>query len=269
MSEADNGAPLVGIGEAARIVGVSPQTLRLWGNEGLVNPVRSEGGTRYYRGEDVRRLRRIKELRSVHGLNTAAIRRELGEAESPEPTDEQASRKELGRRLRSLRTRRRNTLREVSDVTGLSRSFLSMLENGETGASVASLSALAKFHGTSMRELLGAGLREGSRLLRPEDRRVARMPNGVEISELAAGGRLMDPTLYHVPPNAGSDGFYSHQGEEFMYVLKGSIFVELKDEETYRVQVGDVLYFPSTIPHRWWTEDDSAEIVYVNTPPDF
>jgi transcriptional regulator with XRE-family HTH domain len=231
--------------------------------------VRSKGGTRYYRDEDVRRLKKIRDLKSVHGLNTAAIRREIGEAGPPEATGEQASRRELGKRLRSLRTRRRKTLQEVSEATGLSRSFLSMLENGETGASVASLSSIAKYHGTSMRELLGAGLREGSRLLRPGDRRVAEMPNGVRISELAAGGRLMDPTLYQVPPRAGSDGFYSHQGEEFMYVLKGSIFVDLKDEDTYEVRAGDVLYFPSTIPHRWWTEDEAAEIVYVNTPPDF
>ena len=79
----------------------------------------------------------------------------------------------------------------------------------------------------------------------------------------------MDPTLYQVPPRAGSGGFYSHQGEEFMYVLKGTVFVELKDEGTHEVRAGDVLYFPSTIPHRWWTEDEAAEIVYVNTPPDF
>lgn len=269
MSVADDGGPLVGIGEAARLVGVSPQTLRLWSNEGLVHPVRSKGGTRYYRDQDVRRLKEIRDLKTVHGLNIAAIRREIGAAEPPGWTSEQSSRKDLGKRLRSLRSRRRKTLQEVSEATGLSRSFLSMLENGETGASVASLSSIARFHGTSMRELLGAGMREGSRLLRPDDRRVAEMPNGVRISELAAGGRLMDPTLYQVPPNAGSDGFYSHQGEEFVYVLEGSIFVELKDEETYQVRAGDVLYFPSTIPHRWWTEDEAAEVVYVNTPPDF
>ena len=267
MSDAGDGVPLVGIGEAARIVGVSPQALRLWGNEGLVHPVRSDGGTRYYREEDLRRLERIRDLKTVHGLNTAAIRREMGPAGSP--TDERAPRKALGRRLRSLRMRERKTLQEVSEATGLSRSFLSTLENGDTGASVASLSAIAKAYGTSMRELLGAELKEGSRLLRPEDRRAAQMPNGVRISELAAGGRLMDPTLYQVPPRAGSGGFYSHQGEEFMYVLKGSILVELKDEGTYRVREGDVLYFPSTIPHRWWTEDEEAEIVYVNTPPAF
>jgi DNA-binding transcriptional MerR regulator/mannose-6-phosphate isomerase-like protein (cupin superfamily) len=268
MSVTDNGTPLIAIGEAARIVGVSPQTLRLWGNEGLVRPVRSKGGTRYYRDEDVQRLKRIKELKTVHGLNTAAVRREIGHAETP-PSSEQASRKELGKRLRSLRARERKTLQEVSEVTGLSRSFLSTLENGDTGASVASLSAIAQAYGTSMRKLLGAGLKEGTRLLRPGDRRVAEMPNGVKIAELAAGGHLMDPTLYYVPPNAGSDGFYSHQGEEFMYVVKGSVFVELKDEDTYRVQAGDVLYFPSTIPHRWWTEGEEAEIVYVNTPPAF
>lgn len=245
--------------------------MRLWGNKGLVRPLRSKGGTRYYRAEDVQRMQRIKELKTVHGLNTAAIRREIGAAKSSPSTTqtEETSCKELGTRLRSLRMRKRKTLQEVSEATGLSRSFLSMLENGDTGASVASLSAIAKSYGTSMRELLGAGLKEGSRLLRPDDRRVAEMPNGVKIAELAAGGHLMDPTLYYVPPHAGSGGYYSHQGEEFLYVLKGSVFVELKGEDIYHVFAEDVLYFPSNIPHRWWTEDEEAEIVYVNTPPTF
>jgi len=156
MSEMGNGAPLVAIGEAARIVGVSSQTLRLWGSEGLVHPVRSKGGTRYYREQDVQRLRRIRGLGSVHGLNTAAIRREIGRAESPAPASEHASRKW-------------KTLQEVSEATGLSRSSLSTLEDGDAGASVASLNPIAKAYGTSMRELLGAGLREGSRLYEREN----------------------------------------------------------------------------------------------------
>jgi hypothetical protein len=46
----------------------------------------------------------------------------------------------------------------------------------------------------------------------------------------------MDPSYIRVPPGAGSKGFYSHNGEEFAYVISGVLFVELKDLR---------------LPHRW------------------
>jgi quercetin dioxygenase-like cupin family protein len=93
--------------------------------------------------------------------------------------------------------------------------------------------------------------------------------NGVRYEELAASGSLMDPSFVYVPPHAGSGGFYSHDGEEFVYVLSGSFYVEIKGRQTYALQARDVLYFPSTMPHRWWTEGEEAEVIYVNTPPTF
>ena len=73
----ENGSYRFAIGEASRAVGVAPGTLRVWEREGLVRPSRSKGGTRYYSKEDVERRKRIKQLKTIHRLNAAAIRREL------------------------------------------------------------------------------------------------------------------------------------------------------------------------------------------------
>ena len=48
------------IGEVSRVVGVAAQTLRLWEREGLIEPRRTEGGSRVYGEADVERLRKIK-----------------------------------------------------------------------------------------------------------------------------------------------------------------------------------------------------------------
>ncbi|MBA3424115.1 MAG: cupin domain-containing protein, partial [Rubrobacter sp.] len=66
-----------------------------------------------------------------------------------------------------------------------------------------------------------------------------------------------------------SEGFYSHNGEEFVYVISGTLFVELKEQGSFTLSPGDTLYFPSTTPHRWWASEDPVEAVYVNTPPTF
>src|SRR3954452_6600130 len=61
-----------GISVAAELVGMGPQQLRAYESHGLVQPVRTEGGTRRYSAQDLDRLRRIGDLLS-EGLNLAGI----------------------------------------------------------------------------------------------------------------------------------------------------------------------------------------------------
>jgi DNA-binding transcriptional MerR regulator/quercetin dioxygenase-like cupin family protein len=273
LGEAGNThSPGFSIGEVSRAVGLAPQTLRLWEREGLVRPRRTGRGYRQYAEGDVSRLREIKQLRKVEGLNFAAIRKQLGPAPAVEgvPGDEAGGPGFLGDQLKRLRARAHKTLKDVSEATGLSISFISALERGGSGASVASLKLLAEAYGVSLRELFGADLEETIPLVRADERPAMRWENGVRFEEMASGGeKVMDPSYLHVPPGAGSEGFYSHNGEEFVYVVSGTLYVELKERGTYELAPGDTLYFPSTTPHRWWAGEEPVEAVYVNTPPTF
>ena len=62
---------------AADLVGMAPQTLRLYEDRGLLDPVRTAGGTRRYSQNDLDRLRRIAELLD-NGLNLAGVAAVLG-----------------------------------------------------------------------------------------------------------------------------------------------------------------------------------------------
>ncbi len=267
-----NGSMGFSIGEVSQAVGLAPQTLRLWERERLIKPRRTDRGYRVYTEPDVRRLREIKQLRKVEGLNFAAIRKQLGDAPERVNPNGSASGGEPeapGERLRRLRIKAHKTLKEVSAATGLSISFISALERGGSGASVASLRLLAEAYGVNMREVFGADLEQSSPLVRGDERPVMQWDNGVRFEEMASGEKVMDPSYIRVPPGAGSEGFYSHNGEEFVYVISGLLFVDLKDQGTFRVAPGDTLYFPSTTPHRWWAGEEPVEAVYVNTPPTF
>ena len=57
------------IGVAAQLVGMHPQTLRLYETRGLIMPRRTAGGTRLYSDADLARLRRVTELASGLGLS--------------------------------------------------------------------------------------------------------------------------------------------------------------------------------------------------------
>ena len=60
------------ISVAAELAGVHPQTLRIYERKGLVDPARTEGGSRRYSDADINQLRRIQELTN-EGLNLAGL----------------------------------------------------------------------------------------------------------------------------------------------------------------------------------------------------
>src|SRR6476620_8074537 len=120
------------VGQTARILGVSPSTLRLWENVGLVSPVRSNGRYRLYSPDLLKMLKRIKYLRDVHRLNVPGIKRELGKALTPSSP---VGQRPVGPVLRRLRQRSGMGLVEAASQAGISAGFLSSLERSQANGS--------------------------------------------------------------------------------------------------------------------------------------
>jgi DNA-binding transcriptional MerR regulator/quercetin dioxygenase-like cupin family protein len=255
------------IGEAARRVGVSASALRTWEREGLLRPARSDWRYRLYSDADLDHLRSIRRLREVDRLNAPGIRRVLRET-----TGTAHDRRVDGRPLRRLRQRQGLSLREAGERTGLSVSFLSALERGVSGASIATLQRLTAAYGTTMSELFGPPDRARQRLVRAGGRPVLRLGDpSVRIEQLARGATQLEPQLFVLAEGATSDGSYTHDGEEFLYLLSGAVTVWVGDDETYRLTTeGDALSFPSTMPHRWRNDArGETRLLWINTPPTF
>lgn len=257
------------IGEAARRVGVSASALRLWERQGLVRPVRTGGRYRLYSDADLEHLRGIRRLRQVDRLNAPGIRRVLRDTVAPTHT----ARVLDGRPLRRLRQRHGMSLRDASARTGLSVSFLSALERGVSGASIASLQRLSAAYGTTLVQLFGPPPTVGGqRLVRAGDGSVLRLGTAdVRIEQLARDATELEPQLFVLAPGASSDGSYAHEGEEFLYLLSGALTVWVGDRERYRLRrAGDALTFPSTLPHRWRNDaGGETRLLWINTPPTF
>ena len=69
--------PRYTISVAAELVGMHPQTLRIYESKGLIRPGRTPGGTRLYSEHDLARLRVIQQLTTEFGLNLAGVQRVL------------------------------------------------------------------------------------------------------------------------------------------------------------------------------------------------
>jgi MerR family transcriptional regulator, heat shock protein HspR len=72
----DKGRYMISI--AAELVGMHPQTLRIYESKGLVRPKRTSGNTRLYSEQDLERLRLIQRLTTDYGLNLAGVEMVLG-----------------------------------------------------------------------------------------------------------------------------------------------------------------------------------------------
>ena len=72
-----DGRPRYMISVAAELVGMHPQTLRIYEQKGLVRPRRTAGNTRLYSDQDVDRLRLIQRLTTEIGLNLAGVEQVL------------------------------------------------------------------------------------------------------------------------------------------------------------------------------------------------
>ncbi len=256
------------IGEAARLTGVSRGMLRLWEQEHLISPKRTPGGHRLYSGDDLRRLRQIARLRLMDRLNTPAIRRELGPVGGADSTQPPKLSLSLGRRLRALRTARGWSLAEVAAKSGLSISFLSSVERGQSRISVANLFKLADAYGTTVPALSPDYRSDRRSVLHPPDRpRYVASGGLVVIEDLITGPGALEAQRIEILPGGGSEEGYAHPGEEFIYVLSGQLTFWIEESELYGLQAGDSLHFRSTRVHRWRNDGETATtVLWINVP---
>jgi DNA-binding transcriptional MerR regulator/quercetin dioxygenase-like cupin family protein len=248
-------------------VGVSPSVIRSWEKLGLATPQRTESKYRLYTAQDVKLLQRARFLRRVRGLNAAAIVDLLRREGRTRPATNGGA-AAIGGRLRQLRIKRQLSLAQVAREVGISAGFLSALERSQMSGSVGTLRKLARYYRTNILEFFDAN-GASNRRVSSEERKVLEAGPGVRMELLAWGNTVMEPHLFRVAPQAGSGESYTHEGEEFLYILRGALSITVEQEE-YRLKAGDSFYFESSTPHHWKNPGRTETwVLWVNTPPTF
>ena len=276
-------SPSLRIAEVARLCGVSASTLRFWEQHDLIKPDYTETGHRVYSEADLEEIRDIQRLRVIQGLSLAAIRAMRGRKSAITQSTSTRSSKNtvspagggIGPRLRGLRKKKGLSLREVASRTELAASLISTLERTSLGASAASIHKLAAFYDTTITELsaqLNSPRSTGkSGIVRADEARIAPMLGpDIRIEQRGHRDAAMDCQKWTLQPGAGSEDAYSHEGEEFIYVLRGLFEIELDGHERHLLYPGDSIYFNSTRTHSWRNPgEEESVLIWVNTPPTF
>jgi DNA-binding transcriptional MerR regulator/quercetin dioxygenase-like cupin family protein len=255
------------IGDVAELTGVSASVIRSWERLGIIHPARTDSKYRLYSKEDIKVLKRARFLSRVRGLNGAAIV-ELLKSQGMVKAARNSGAGAMGLRLRQLRLKHNLSLAEVASAVGISVGFLSAIERSHMSASVGTLRKLARYYKLNILDFFDPSQANPYRV-RPSERKRLDAGPGVQMDLLAWGNTVMEPHLFTIAPGAGSGDSYAHDGEEFIYVLRGLLNIAL-DGQWYVLHPGDSFYFESNTSHTWRNSGKTTTVVlWVNTPPTF
>ena len=179
---------------------------------------------------------------------------------------------EIGNSIRRLRLQRGLTQEELADRCELSKGFISLLERDLTSPSIATLVDILESLGTDLRTFFSDS-RDEKVVFGENDISVKEDPEGMKgfIKWLvpSAQKNSMEPILVEMEPGGESDEDDPHEGEEFGYVLAGSIKIIVGDR-TVRARRDDSFYFRPSAPHKIVNAGKSVcRILWVSTPPSF
>ena len=160
-------------------------------------------------------------------------------------------------RLRRVREERGFTLSEMSERTGISKSTLSRLENGQRKPSLELLLPLAQAYRVPLDDLVGAP-QVGDPRIRLKPRRV----NGRTVLPLTPPGGVQAWKIV-IPKSQTSPNPRAHDGFEWLYVLSGRMRLILGDQDLV-LGVGEAAEFDTQVPH-WFgsTGEAPAEVLSI------
>jgi transcriptional regulator with XRE-family HTH domain len=170
----------------------------------------------------------------------------------------------LGDRLRAAREARRLTLDQLSASTGVSKAHLSRLESGERQPSVGILVELAAALGTRVGALFGEDV-AGTPLATFTPDTPRHTAAGLEIASTSGfpDSRALEAMRVHVPAGREPSAPARHRGEEWIYVLRGTLELEF-DGAGYALRKDMAAHFDASRPHRLSAGRTGAELLLVS-----
>ena len=150
---------------------------------------------------------------------------------------------DVGLRLRRLRGQRGITLTALADATGISKSTLSRLENGQRKATLELLLLLASAYRVPLDDLVGA-----PEVGDPRIRLKAYTKSGRTVIPLTRHAGGVQAWKIIIPPSNTTPVLKTHEGYEWLYVLSGQMRLILADRD-WVVGAGEVVDFDTRVPH--------------------
>jgi len=179
----------------------------------------------------------------------------------------------IGNKIKSLRRARKLTLQDVATETGFSTALISQIENDNVSPPIATLSKIARFFDVKMGVFFADAddecrfevVRAHERTMIPRVISQNGSNHGYFYESLSTHrkNKKMEPFFLTLNDTTRDTSTYCHEGEEFLFVMKGSARLLLDDQQIV-LNEGDAVYFDSTLKHRLLsTSGDELKVLTV------
>ena len=178
---------------------------------------------------------------------------------------------EIGSKLKRLRIKNNLTQEELADRCELSKGFISQIERDLASPSISTLSDLLQCLGTDLKDFFNDA-RDTDVVFTKEDVFVKENKEDGNVIEWIVPNSQkhdMEPIIITLLPGGSSYVDDPHEGEEFGYVLSGSVVLHLGNEK-FKVKKNESFYYKTNQVH--YIKNNSktnATVLWVSTPPNF
>ncbi len=177
----------------------------------------------------------------------------------------------IGEKIKELRIYNGLTQQELADRCELSKGFISQVERDLTSPSIATLMDILESLGTNIRDFFNEQVEE--KIVFNKDDIFSyeneELNHNIHWIVPNAQKNKMEPIILELMPNGRSKTEDPHDGEEFGYVLSGSVILHL-GRRSFRVKKGETFYFKPTVAHYIENAAKSkSTVLWVATPPSF
>ena len=178
---------------------------------------------------------------------------------------------DIGRRLKQLRIQRGLTQEEMADRCELSKGFISQVERNQASPSIATLTDMLEALGTALPEFFAVPSQEQIVFSESDMFEKVDAETGKKVVWLVPGAQKnrMEPVLITLAPGGRTEEMSPHVGEEFGYVLQGSLQLVLGGKN-HRMKAGSSFSLHPGQPHYLINKSKKpAKFLWISTPPSF
>ena len=179
---------------------------------------------------------------------------------------------DIGKKIRELREGKKLNVKKLSELVECTPSLISQLERGKTDPSISMLKKIAEALNVHITDFFMKSMNDEDVVTQQGDRvvmQLSRWDARIQSLVRSTTNKKMQPFYTVIKPGGGSHGMYSHEGEEFGYVLQGEMDLILNDK-LHKVRKDENFYFSSTSPHDGGNSGKGdVIIIWVITPPTF
>ena len=178
-------------------------------------------------------------------------------------------RMDIGRKLKDLRVMKGLTQEELADRAELTKGFISQLERNLTSPSIATLMDILQCLGTNIGDFFNEESEEQIVFSKGDyfEKLDSDLKNKIQWIIPNAQKNVMEPILLTLEPGGSTYPDNPHEGEEFGYVLKGSVQLHVGNN-IYKIKSGESFYFLPEKQH-YLESRHGATILWVSSPPSF